>query len=354
MIGNKNIEFLITYLIYIYILIAKMGQKSSQPTKTLISTVSSEPFEYVERIYYISDQQVVLFDTDNYNIEKQEQISYRNAEWTYSDTNKSRLVFVGIGVITVSNSNGRPSNYMGKHGYRGYVTLFDKELKCLKRDWSASIDIGTIDYFTVEQTREIQALKKRYEKGERLEEHESLIGSKIASICPEGFDFSSEKTEKIDKIILIRNQPAFLIEPDNSFVTFSYCQHDNILATCTKVNYEFGIQTWETSDNKWKMKNTANIMLSNWSGGIGLKQGDQIHGFESSRKHLFLEVRFYNCIIIVLDKTLLVERYRLNGCHPVYRDDYCLWSKNRLDMLKSLEVLKKISGDILSIILSFV
>lgn len=324
-----------------------MGQKTSTPLETdsKKSVLSSEFLEYNDNIIYVNEQNIVLHDT-NYDAIIKILPTNIESQHTHQNRQRTRIASVGTGLIVVIDL------YDEEYAERREFTIIDEKLECIK-----SVPIfreclgrytgrpGNIDEFITEKVEYINSLRPN-------KKNPLLDRSQLKRLFPKDVSHAV-KLEMKDGIIKLNNELCVFESRDidwDILVAVTYSQYSDILVTCVDTGFTYILMTWRRDDNKiWKLDCTSHIIKS-FAGAYA-----QIFGLESSRKHLFVDTNVQGQQkILVLDINTLIERYRISGCHPVYRDYYAEWFEKNMELLKSVKIMEKITINILSIMLSYV
>lgn len=311
-----------------------MGQSSSQPDS------DTESLQYNDNIVFVYRQEIMLYDATNICLKERYQIDVE-----FKNDN-IRISSVGVGVLVVTDSD----KYIGIRCY----SFLDKDLIHLKRQW-AIFDSNKIDDFVIQKGKEIQTLNLAYEPGDWVDEENQLLNREhMKRLFPKNYIASSEAI-KMEGNTIIADGYYFNYNPswyyDGRIVATTYCRYDNILIVCVRNQLEtrYTVEKWERlidlncSGPLWSLKLF-----------IDIEKTDNITDITrvmSSKKNVFIQT---NKTIIILDKDTLMQRHQMYGSHLIYQDHYGLWLDKSMNLMKSVNAMKEMSGDVLKIILLYI
>ena len=178
--------------------------------------------------------------------------------------------------------------------------------------------------------------------------------SDLLSNKPIKKDLITLKIDDID-IHVISKEDTKIIRPNFFGFEFvaTYCPYDKCIYICTGRDMMQELEIWTMIDNSWKLKCVSRHYFRADVNTAGIKKVTKII---SSRTYLFLETidKYDANVIVVMTKDNIIEIKRIHGCHPIYYDYYDDWFEEIMEFLKSVKDLKKLSTELLKIVLSYV
>lgn len=310
-----------------------MGQKPSQPSKKL---------EYTEHFVYMHKQSFRLHNIVENKIEATHKIQDYSSTifdtlehvgkywcWIYS---------IGIGEIMFAYTLKNKEFWL-------YVVFIHKDWKTNQSEWldpNIHIIPCTIANANELIAKKVKEIKRDWVTGsqrKQLDQQFQKQKFEMTFLSPEKCDMT------IDGTFLSLKQ----IIKHHDILSVTYCKYDEIIISCTKMDVNFILHTW-SKKNAWQMTKCKALHELTPKGVI-----DTIYSLECSRKYLLIgaRMRTHTYSIIVLDKDYNAI-YQIPGYRPTCRNDYHMWLKENVELLKTVEEMKKMAEAILGIILSYV
>lgn len=331
-----------------------MGQKASQPIIATKKELTGN-LEYVECIYYVNSNYVLMRNLSENNTKVHYNISGRVYVFPYQDTKATRIAIIGNNVAVVYFTyilNGWRDRSYSCHAvlpYRTQIMALKKYDMGYNTDPEQWLDIDKITKSTVQ---EIEELKPNQKWGEH-----KLKKSDLDEIFPDGI----QKNDQVVQFDLIShteirftiNNIASVIHTEHPFrtsINVTYDKFEKSIIVCYEVTkYMYAFQCWDKHGHEWKSERGHVVETLT-------DEGYMIRKMICTKSHLIIEAMNKDDIssIIVLKKDTFEILSRLNGCHVLYRDDYDIWFQKGIALLKRMDVIQQMSPDVLGIILSFV
>lgn len=322
------------------IIVNKMGQKTSFPEK----------LEYVERIAYANERKLILHDVTNNRVEKIHTIDehirgIHNQRKHYRDW--SRIASIGIGEVVVMHirtSQGR------EFSYRRFLLYLNKEwneVRTQEFEFDNTDWYGSIDKSLCEKIYELQSGKLKWLTKEQMTE---IPTERCESVKFNNVNDMVKITLGGKTSVLNPNY-----KPSSKIIAICYCRFTKNIIMCTRSSPYYVFVRWRKIGESWFANGKKYHVMFDVQAPPFVGDIVSIIKIECSKNYLFVEARDTNGdVIIVMHKELLYELFRIRGCLPAYRDDYDVWFRTNTELLKTVDVLGKMSEDVLKIILSFV
>jgi hypothetical protein len=358
-----------------------MGQKPSQPQK-------EETFEYTESISFVKDSTLFKHNIKN-NTSK---LYYKFRKDPISRDEHDNRVYIRIAIVgnAILLVTLRRDSISFEDQYFCCMSLIDSEGK----EWaSKDYDIGTltsatkwfgIDKIFESRLKVLQEIRIKLLNSLRssssadtlfsvdstwFEGHDLKHFKDLLVKTPEQLQWEAINSEDIQ--ITLGNETSLLQNFGRHIIVTGYGTHncktiafdyyDNKLLTCSTVSMYYEIQWWVNNNNTWKKFGPNQLFLFGSDPETKTNYTCNVHRMIASRNYIFLQTRDKNddCVIIVLEKNpsnplFLKQLYRIRGTHMFYQDDHDDWLIESMKILQDVEVLRKMSCDVLAIILSFV
>jgi hypothetical protein len=337
-----------------------------------IAFSQKEPFEYIEKFAYVNTQVLNLYDITNYKCLKSTRIEIPPQQQGFGETfasrqgwdrEQTRLSALGSGVILVMETYD--SNLV--------EVYFNKDLQIIMQEYIATSSRLTPLQHMFNCIYAIKNLKVAFDDPQspnflqrKLEQGCAASDKKLVTEMFNGM--YNEYTDEIDSFLKSEKNITVIgklhgqIVPNNTMYNIHEICYDKYekclyvaLANNTMDIHE--IEIWKRHDSGWTYQRATNISNFNI---IGMRQ---IVNIKCTRHHLLMctmdtipsaagLTTFHNTMHIIRKKTLY-NIQSFDGCHPAYLDYYEKWYENRLETLKNIECLMKISTDILEILLLY-
>jgi hypothetical protein len=224
---------------------------------------------------------------------------------------------------------------------------------------------------TNSKIKELKELKNQFDKKKLQDQCTFLEDQKLKKtyfndLFSSPINCDNTEIKRIDNDIYITLDGETSILPANAYFRHdsinmaAYDQFDKHIIMCDTHDYIVIFQRWIKHGKTWQKIGVSSLHAFLEDPVSKIPRLQVFHKIICSRNYLCIASVDVNGdhVIVVLKKNLLHEPFteicRIRGCHPVYHDDYQLWSQKGLQILQSEDVLKNMSHDILKIILSFV
>lgn len=337
-----------------------MGQKGSR---------ENTPFEYDESIFYAND--TGLFKHDIKNNTSEIFYTFKNSHvlsFLYNNRLFARIATVGKAILIVIFRTHIVS--FDDVGYLCSVILLDsKGREWASKDYDMGINAPASEWLDIDKVKESKIkilqeivsarslsaispkgdpvfhLKSTYFEGYNLENLKDLFVKTPEPLQYKILDLNHTQLTLGDKTSILE---------DRVLKVFAFDHYNKKLLTCETFGAAHGFQWWIKNNDTWEKYEWCKYLMFNEDSSTDYIY--QISEMIVSKNYVFLQMmdRAGQSVIIVMDKYLLMEIHRLCGDHMFYQDDYDIWFKKSMKILKGIDIIKKMSSDVLGIILSFV
>ena len=330
--------------------------------------MSGERLEYVERIAYVHDMKVTLLNVAEFKIESQH--SVRDVIRWQGEISLQTCP-LGSGLMIAISEKGP-----WKKRYFTTTMVFDKTGKYI----NSQTEDGKL---TKQERRQIMFQKvadiKKMKKlcvdypGMQFYNWDFLNSQQMHMLFP-GDTRDEAFVEIIDntihlkigektEIIALKDVRHNSIEQKlkshllDLAIVGTYCYEDKSILILFQCGKNYAVEQWAKKEHGWIIASSRHLALR-YTGKTSL---DKIYRMKCSKRYLYLDAKYpldqmigSERIIIIVDRKTYCEVGSVKGMNVVYRDDYLHWLTDGVNLLKGVDVLNKMSSDILTIILSFV
>lgn len=303
------------------------------------SSCPSEKLQYPDKIIYIDKQSFKLHNIDEHKTESTyeiQKLSANHIDFTCLERCHTKIVSTSIGEIMLTLTRF--------DSFLAYAVFIDE-------DWKTQPEQFII--WDVKNRDGWPKIDDIFDEVVKQNQNKWLTNNQMKQLQNKKPDFIIELLTS-EKCIVRTDTSLFTVSswsPHIHINSVTYCKYDKILIVCLKNELKFRLDRWEKSDDRWiKKKDVVFTPV------VNTKRIIEIDSIVCSRRYIFFGAvsENYDNHIGVFDKETLTECYWMPGAQPTLHDGYNMWLRKNLELLKGIEVIKKMAEEILGIILSYV